>query len=202
MQNLGKFGKVSNYVAFKRLETGLETLWEDYRKNLDVEIKAMQQSQGRQFEDLKSVQREAAWFPFPTLLREFNRDFNFCAAKLNWMRTASLAEAENFHKTREFLPQVDERIRTLRTRLITLRIVRDSTFFVMLLGRNFMWMEVAGLGMSLVLVPVFVYFFQRAGQGWVADMMEQQKWQLQNGAGGHFEHRRPGPGRHQDRPHL
>ena len=91
----------------------------------------MQQSQGRQFEDLKSVQREAAWFPFPTLLREFNRDFNFCAAKLNWMRTASLAEAENFHKTREFLPQVDEHIRTLRTRLITLRIVRDSTFFVM-----------------------------------------------------------------------
>ena len=181
VQQLGTFGKVSNYVAYKRLEAGLETLWEDYRKNLDVEIKAMQQSQGRQFEDLKSVQREAAWFPFPTLLREFNRDFNFCAAKLNWMRTASLAEAENFHKTREFLPQVDEHIRTLRTRLITLRIVRDSTFFVMLLGRNFMWMEVAGLGLSLVLVPVFVYFFQRMGQGWVADMMEQQKWQLQKG---------------------
>ena len=69
----------------------------------------------------------------------------------------------------------------MRTRLITLRIVRDSTFFCMLLGRNFLWMEVAGLGLSLVLVPLFVYLFQTSGQGWVADMMEQQKWQLQKG---------------------
>ena len=181
VQDLGKLGKVGNYVAAKRLEEGLTALGEDYQKTIESEIKAMLQDQARQFEELKSVQREAAWFPFPALLREFNIDFNFSAAKLNWMRTAPMAEAENFRKAREYLPAVDERIRTLRTRLITLRIVRDSTFFCMLLGRNFMWMEVAGLGMSLVLVPVFVYFFQRMGQGWVADMMEQQKWQLQKG---------------------
>ena len=51
----------------------------------------------------------------------------------------------------------------------------------MLFGRNFLWMEVLSLGASLVLVPVFVYLFQRSGQGWVATMMEQQKWQLQKG---------------------
>jgi tetratricopeptide (TPR) repeat protein len=181
VQELTKLGQVANYVSFKRLDAGVDDIVEAYRKHLEAEIKAMQQSQARQFEELKSVQREAAWFPFPTLLREFNRDFNFCAAKLNWMRTTPMDEAENFRKCREELPEVDERIRTLRTRLITLRIVRDSTFFAMLLGRNFMWMEVAGLGLSLVLVPLFVYLFQRSGQGWVADMMEQQKWQLQKG---------------------
>jgi tetratricopeptide (TPR) repeat protein len=181
VQELGKLSKVNNYVSFKRLDEGVSLLREEYQKKLDAEIKVMGQNQTRQFEDLKGVQREAAWFPFPALLHEFNRDFNFCAAKLNWMRTAPMAEAENFHKAREYLPQVDERIRTLRTRLITLRIVRDSTFFVMLLGRNFMWMEVAGLGLSLVLVPVFVYLFQSSGQAWVANMVEQQKWQLQKG---------------------
>jgi hypothetical protein len=181
LQGLGRLGKVGNYVSFKRLEAGVAALGEEFQKKVDAEIKAMGQNQGRQFEELKEVQREAAWFPFPALLREFNRDFNFCAARLNWMRTAAMSEAENFHKAREYQPLVDEHIRTLRTRLITLRIVRDSTFFVMLLGRNFLWMEVLGLGLSLVLVPLFVYLFQRSGQGWVADMMEQQKWQLQKG---------------------
>ncbi len=180
-KELSKFGQIGNYVTFKRLEAGVEAFAEDIRRKIEAEVKAMQQNLGRQFEELKEVQREAAWFPFPSLLREFNRDFNFCATKLNWMRTSSMNEAENFHKTREYLPEVDERIRTLRTRLITLRIVRDSTFFVMLLGRNFMWMEVAGLGLSLVLVPLFVYLFQRFGQGGMAEMMEQQKWQLQKG---------------------
>ena len=181
LQALGKLGKVGNYVSFMRLAEGLTGLQEDFQQHIDAEIKVMQEDQSRQFEDLKAVQHEAAWFPFPALLREFNGDFNFCAAKLNWMRTAPMTEAANFHKAREYLPLVDDRIRTLHTRLITLRIVRDSSFFVMLLGRNFMWMEVAGLGLSLVLVPVFIYLFQRSGQGWVADMMEQQKWQLQKG---------------------
>ena len=181
IQTLGKLGKVANYVSFMRLADGLAALQEDFRQHVEAEIKVMQQDQTRQFEELKQVQHEAAWFPFPALLREFNRDFNFCAAKLNWMRTSSMTDAANFRKSREYLPQVDDRVRTLRTRLITLRVVRDSTFFIMLLGRNFMWMEVAGLGLSLVLVPVFIYLFQRTGQNWVADMMDQQKWQLQKG---------------------
>jgi len=181
IQALVKVGKVANYQSYKNMEAGQEAIEEEIRKKIDAELKAMQLQQTRQFDELKEVQREAAWFPFPTLLREFNRDFNYCARKLNWMRTSSMKEAGNFHQSREFLPEVDERIRTLRTRLITLRIVRDSTFFVMLLGRNFMWMEVVGLGLSLVMVPLFVYLFQRSGQIWVADMMEQQKWQLQKG---------------------
>jgi hypothetical protein len=181
IQELIKLGQVNNYAAFTRLGASVETCSEWCRKRVDAEIKAMLQNQTRQFDDLKDVQHEAAWFPFPSLLREFNSDFNFCATKLNWMRTMPMDVAENFHKSREYMPEVNERIRTLRTRLITLRIIRDSTFFVMLIGRNFMWMEVMGLGLSLVLVPVLIYFFQRTGQGWVADMMEQQKWQLQKG---------------------
>lgn|GEM_PF-293026 len=181
IKELAKLGQVANFVAYKRLGAGTEAMQEEVAKKITSEIKAMQQHQERQFGELKDVQREAAWFPFPTLLREFNRDFNYCANKLNWMRTSPMDEAANFHKSREYLPLVDERIQTLRTRLITLRIVRDSTYFAMLLGRNFLWMEVVGLGLSLVIVPVMVYVFQRYGQGWVADLMEQQKWQLQKG---------------------
>jgi tetratricopeptide (TPR) repeat protein len=178
---LTALGKISNYVAFQRFVVGVDAFEGEVKKAIEAELAAMHARQDRQVEDLKTIQREAAWFPFPALLREFNRDFNYCATRLNWMRTANMDEAENFRKSRETMPEVDERIQTLRTRLITLRVVRDSTFFVMLFGRNFMWMEVASLGLALIIVPLMVYFFQRYGQGWVAEMVEHQKWQLQKG---------------------
>lgn len=178
---LTKLGKVGNFVAFQRFVAGVEAFEGEVKKAIDAELAAMRARQDRQVEDLKGIQREAAWFPFPAMLREFNKDFNYCATRLNWMRTTSMDEAANFRKSRESMPEVDERIQTLRTRLISLRIVRDSTFFTMLLGRNFMWMEVASLGLALVLVPLFVYLLQRFGHGWVAEMMEHQKWQLQKG---------------------
>ncbi len=181
IQELGKIGGVKNYVAFKGVVQGVETLRNDLKTKVEKEISNIQSRRLAQFEELKSIQREAAWFPFPKLLRDFNRDFNFCVAKLNWMRTTILNVPENFRKSQEALPLVDERIKTLRARLVSLRIVRDSTFFVMLLGRNFMWMEIAGLALALVLVPLFVYGLQQLGQFAMADMVERQKWQLQKG---------------------
>ena len=90
VQELGKLGRVNNYVSFIRLGEGLANLKEAFKKKLDAEIRGMGQIQMRQYEELKEVQREAAWFPFPALLREFNRDFNFCAARLNWTRTTPM----------------------------------------------------------------------------------------------------------------
>ncbi|WP_176631411.1 tetratricopeptide repeat protein [Desulfolutivibrio sulfoxidireducens] len=181
IQELAKLGGVKNYVAFKEVVAGVAALREDLKAKVEKEIISIQSRRLARFEELKSIQREAAWFPFPKLLRDFNRDFNFCAAKLNWMRTTALNIPENFRKSQEALPLVEERIKTLRARLVSLRIVRDSTFFVMLLGRNFMWMEIAGLALALILVPIFVYGLQQLGQVAMADMVERQKWQLQKG---------------------
>jgi tetratricopeptide (TPR) repeat protein len=181
IQELAKLGGIKNYVAFKEVVDGVRALRDDLKAKVEKEITSIQSKRLAQFEELKTIQREAAWFPFPRLLRDFNRDFNFCAAKLNWMRTAALNIPENFRKSQEALPLVEERIKTLRARLVSLRIVRDSTFFVMLLGRNFMWMEIASLALALILVPVFVYGLQQFGQLAMADMVERQKWQLQKG---------------------
>lgn len=181
LQDLAGLGAIKNYVAFKDVVAAVGTMREAIKAKLDSEIKTLQARRQARFEELKTIQREAAWFPFPKLLKDFNRDFNFCAAKLNWMRTTTLDVPENFRKSQEALPLVDERIKTLRGRLVSLRIVRDSTYFAMLLGRNFMWMEIAGLALALVLVPLFVYGLGHFGQTNMADMVERQKWQLQKG---------------------
>lgn len=64
---------------------------------------------------------------------------------------------------------------------MTLRIVRDSTLFILMLGRNFIWLELVGLALALLFVPVFIYVAQRTNQHWIAEMMTHQRWQVQKG---------------------
>ncbi|WP_034643876.1 tetratricopeptide repeat protein [Desulfovibrio inopinatus] len=181
LAEITRLSKINNYVAYKRVIKGYEDIQNDLRETVDKEIKVLQNKNVRQYDELRAISREAAWFPFPKLLRDFNKDFNFCASKLNWMRTSSQHVAQNFRKSQIFVDEVEERIKTLKARLVTLRIIRDATLFVMLLGRNFVWLEVIGLGLSLVFVPLFIYIFHKTGQFWIADLVERQKWQLQRG---------------------
>ncbi len=181
LAEITRLSKINNYVSFKRVVKGCDDLQSDLRETVDKEIKVLGNKNVRQYDELRAISREAAWFPFPKLLRDFNKDFNFCASKLNWMRTSSQHVAQNFRKSQIFVEEVEERIKALKARLVTLRIIRDATLFIMLLGRNFVWLEVIGLGLSLVFVPLFIYIFHETGQFWIADLVEKQKWQLQRG---------------------
>lgn len=180
-QRLLALTKISNFVAFQRLITGVRAFSRDLQDKVDSEIRILEKRVDMLLERLADVQREASWFPFPKLLHEFNRDFNFCAEKLNWMKTQHLQVAENFRKSQAYLSEVEERIVQLQGRLVTLRVIRDATFFILLLGRNFIWMELVGLGMALILVPLIIWISQRYMTGWAADLLQKQKWQLQKG---------------------
>jgi len=180
-QRLLALTKVNNYVAFQRLIMGVRGFARDLQDKVDSEIRILEKRVDMLLERLADVQREASWFPFPKLLHEFNRDFNFCAEKLNWMKTQHLQVAENFRKAQTYLSDVEDRIVQLQGRLVTLRVIRDATFFILLLGRNFIWMELVGLGMALILVPLIIWISQKYMTGWAADLLQKQKWQLQKG---------------------
>ncbi|MBF0480876.1 MAG: tetratricopeptide repeat protein [Desulfovibrionaceae bacterium] len=178
---LKRLSKIPNYAAYKKFVQVLRNVESDLQLTVDKGTRITQAKIKQLFEVLRSIQKEAAWFPFPALLIEFNRDFNFCAGKLNWMQTSPLNVAENFKKSAVYMADVEAQIKILRARLVTLRIVRDSTLFILMLGRNFIWMELAGLALALLFVPIFVYTAQRTGQFWVADLMSHQRWQVQKG---------------------
>ncbi|EPR42751.1 hypothetical protein dsx2_2668 [Desulfovibrio sp. X2] len=173
--------RVTNYVAFQRLISGTRSFAKDLQETLDSEVRVVVKRVDVLLERLVEVQREASWFPFPKLLRDFNRDFNYCAEKLNWMKLQHLQVADNFRKAQGYLTEVEDRLHVLQGRLVTLRVIRDATFFVLLLGRNFIWMELVGLGLALILMPVIVYGTEHFMSGWVVDMLLRQKWQLQKG---------------------
>jgi hypothetical protein len=171
--------KTKNYVAFVRLIKGVAELDDEMADTVDHEIKIINKRIDILLERLRDIFREASWFPFPKLLREFNKDFNFCVEKLKWMSNAHLKNAENFKKSQIYISEMQERLKRLQQRLITLRIVRDVSYFSLLLGRNFVWLELVGLGMALVLVPFLLYASHNFGGFWARDVIVEQKWQLQ-----------------------
>lgn len=181
LESLKKLAAIKNYVAFKQLKAGSDILQRDFKATIDKEVAIVLAKVKRRIEDLKGIHKDAAWFPFRKLLREFNQDFNYCASKLNWMRTSPMQVAENFRQSLDYLTEVDERLKILRGRLVSLRIVRDATLFVLMLGRNFVWLQVIALGLSLLLIPAFIILAQKMGADWLADMVGRQKWQLQKG---------------------
>jgi tetratricopeptide (TPR) repeat protein len=178
---LKRLSKIPNFAAFKKFVQVYRNLESELQRTIDREMRIMQAKIKQLFEILRSIQTEAAWFPFPSLLVEFNRDFNFCASKLNWMKTSPLNVAENFKKSTGYVAEVEAQIKILKARLVTLRIVRDSTLFILMLGRNFIWLELVGLALALLFVPVFIYVAQRTSQYWIAELMAHQRWQVQKG---------------------
>lgn len=181
LERLKLLGKTNNYVAYRLLLRGTEKFDASLDNEVKREIKRIDANLEYQSDRVRNIQKEAAWFPFPKLLLEFNKDFNFCVDKINWVRTQRLKDADNFRKSLKLLDEIEERIDTLQGRLVTLRIIRDSTLFVLMLGRNFIWFELLGLGLALVSIPATIYFTKDVQGNWILDAIRDQRWEFTKG---------------------
>lgn len=181
LERLKKVGETNNYVAYNQLLTGTERFKASLDAKVKREIKRIDANLDYQTERVREVQKEAAWFPFPKLLVEFNRDFNFCVDKINWIKTQNLKNPDDFRRSLTYLDDIEDHIDTLQKRLVTLRIVRDSTLFVLMLGRSFIWMELVGLGLALVAMPAIIYFTQDMTGHWLVETLREQRWEFTKG---------------------
>lgn len=179
---LSSCAQIGNYVMQTRLIKGFDGLRQMFKDIVEKQVKNMQNKIKEYHETLKSIHMEAAWFPFPKFLREFNRDFNFCAQRLNWMSAANIEVAENFRKGQEFLAAIEKTIKTLRGRLLSLRLVRDVTLFALMFGRTFLWLEIIGIALTFALGLLAPYLAEQMGMNWLADLLtKQQMGSLQKG---------------------
>jgi hypothetical protein len=181
LERLREYGEKSNYVAYRMLIRGTERFNSTLDAEVKREIKRIDANLEYQSDRVRDIQKEAAWFPFPKLLMEFNKDFNFCVDKINWIRTQRLKEADNFRRSLKLLEEIEERIDTLQGRLVTLRIIRDSTLFVLMLGRNFIWFELVGLGLALIAIPATLYFTKDVQGYWILNTIKEQEWEFTKG---------------------
>ncbi|WP_243545814.1 tetratricopeptide repeat protein [Pseudodesulfovibrio tunisiensis] len=181
LERLRRYGEVDNYVSFRMLLRGKDKFSSRLDNEVAREVKRINANVEYLSDRIREIQREAAWFPFPKLLLEFNKDFNFCVDKINWIKTQPLRQADIFRKSMRFLDEIEEHIDTLQGRLVTLRIVRDSTLFVLMLGRNFIWFELIGLGLALVGLPAFIYFTRDVQGHWIVESIRSQQWEFTKG---------------------
>ncbi|KAB1443595.1 tetratricopeptide repeat protein [Pseudodesulfovibrio senegalensis] len=181
LDRLKKIGAIRNYVAYRQLLRGAEKFKEQLDNQVKLEVRRVNGTVEFLTERIKEIQKEAAWFPFPSLLRDFNRDFNFCVEKINWIKTQQIKQAENFRKSLDFMTQIEDHIDTLQKKLVTLRIIRDGTLFVLMLGKSFIWFELVGLGLALMAVPAFLYFTHGVEGSWIVDTIRTQQWEFTKG---------------------
>ena len=110
---------------------------------------------------------------------EFNRDFNECAGIINWAFGSNFHEAEAFKRAQAYVPTIVDLLTKLEKRLRFLRVVRDSTLFVLILARTFFWVEVVGIVLCIIGVPSIAIFGDQFGLGWLKAILRENHWELQ-----------------------
>ena len=181
ISNLAKLGDIHNFVAFQRLAQGRHSLGRELQGKVEEEIGTLRKGFEESMERLKAIRGEASWFPFPRILVDFNKDFNFCARNLNWALRQHFDVADKFRKGKQVIEVVDAKLKDLEKRLKSLKIVRDATLFILVMGKGFFWLELIGLLLALLLLPVGIYMGQKMGYDWASGLVLRQKWELQKG---------------------
>jgi tetratricopeptide (TPR) repeat protein len=172
---------IQNYVAFNRVVQGRQRLAKEFMQHVDEEAKRLKLTFQNYMERLKVIQGEASWFPFPRILVEFNKEFNYCARNLNWALTQHFQMADNFRKALTLADKVEERLKRLESQLKTLKIVRDSTLFLLIMSKTFFWLEIIGLVLGGLFVWVGIYYAQELNYSWAVGLDSADKFSIQKG---------------------
>lgn len=174
--------EMQNFVPYQTVIQGRDKLERDFQVKIVNEVKNYKQTFGKFLERLNRIRDEAAWFPFPKMLADFNRNYNNSAANLNWVAHNNMHVAEVFKRAQELAEREEVRLDKLEKRLRFLKIIRDGTLFSLIVFKKFMWMELVGLALILLVFPLIIYYGSEAGLTWVYDVFTEQQWAIQKGA--------------------
>lgn len=176
---LDALGRVNNYMAFFRMVRQRPQLEKDLEESIQREVDELRNRYKSYLDVLEEIRDEASWFPFPSALREFSADFNASAGIINWAFASNFAEAETFKRAQGAIPKLDELLQNLKNRLKFLRTVRDATLFALTMCRTFVWVEIVGLLLCFVGVPIVVFWGEKMGLGWLKYLLGENQWSIQ-----------------------
>ncbi len=179
VQELQRIGAIKNYMSFLHVIKMRPFVDKEIEEFIQRQIEIMQERYKIYLNEIQSIRDEAAWFPFPKLLRDFSREFNEGASILNWAFSTNFHEAENFQRAQESKTQVEEILQSLKRRLKILRAMRDGTLFTMTFGKTFLWIEGIGLLLCILGIPGIVLFGDSIGLGWLKNLLASQQWEIQ-----------------------
>ena len=170
---------VPNFVPYQRLIKSRMVLEKAMQDEITLEARDLRNKFKSFAQRLNRVTEEAAWFPFPRLLVEFNRSHSKISHSLNWALAANLQVPDNFSKAQKTADQLGETLAKLESKIKFLKIIRDSTLFAFITGKAFLWMEIIALILIFAGLPLFLYYGEKADWPFVRQLMYQDKWEMQ-----------------------
>lgn len=179
IQKLLTRATIKNYVVFQMIVTGRSQVERDIQSHVLEEAREFKNRFRAYNSRLRVIHDESAWFPFPKALVEFNKNYNESAANINWALTANFHSPETFRKAQHLVEQEQERLDKLESRLRFLRIVRDSTLFVLSMMQTFLWLEILGIVLIFMLLPLLLYYGDKIGLDMAVGVLSTERWQVQ-----------------------
>ena len=179
LHELQRLAEIKNYVAFLQVVQRRAVLERNINNNIQAQVEELQDRFRHYLGGLQEIRDEASWFPFPKILREFNRAFNECAGIINWAFASNFNDVETFQRAKVSTAQLDELMRNLKNRLKFLRMVRDGTLFSLTLGKTFFWIEITGLLLCFLGIPAIVLYGEYMKLGWLKSILASQQWEIQ-----------------------
>ncbi len=170
---------VHNYVPFMAVISGSAQLEKDLLVCISNEGKAFRAILQSYAERLKIIQEDAAWFPFPKVMQDFKKNFNACAASLNWGLGINLHISENFKKAQMLIEAEKKRLEKMESKLKMLRLVRDCTLFSLVMAKTFLWIEIIGILLIIAGLPLLSFYGESTKASWAAALAAQQSLQFQ-----------------------
>ncbi|MDR1777608.1 MAG: tetratricopeptide repeat protein [Desulfovibrio sp.] len=178
-RELTKLCGVKNYMAFLQVSEERKNLEKDLNERIREEVDELREQYKNYLTVLQSIRDEASWFPFPGALREFSAEFNECAGIINRAYASNFNEAESFQTAKGATGTMTKLLRSLKRRLRSLRMVRDATLFVLILSKTFIFLEIIGLALCFIGVPLVIYFGDYLHLGWLQEILGENQWSIQ-----------------------
>jgi len=177
--SLMQLGAHRNYVPFQRLCAGRASLEKELQGYVSKEAKEFKNRFRAFTEQLKVIYEGSVWFPFPGALVEFNKSYRQSVSNVNWALRTNFHSPEAFKKAQVLLDKEADRLKKLEKRLAFLRIIRDSTLFILSVLEGFFWLMVVGLLCIFVVLPLIVMYSDKLGLDVANSIFIQERWQVQ-----------------------
>lgn len=181
IEKLLQLSLIKNYVPFQKLSQGRAQLEKDMQNIVLQDARANKNHFLTFANRLKVIREESAWFPFPAVLVEFNKSYSQSVANINWAMTANLHVPDSFRKAQFIVEQETERLKKLEGRLRFLRIIRDSTLFILSMAETFFWIELIGIIAIFVVLPLLLLYGDKFGLDVAVSAIVKERWQMQKG---------------------
>lgn len=179
IKKLQSLSSINNYIAFLKIVEQRPVLERELQDCIQREVEELRNKYKNYLDILQEIRDEASWFPFPSVLREFSADFNECAGIINWAFACNFNEAESFKRAQGTIPRLNDLLRRLKKRLRFLRMVRDATLFVLIMFKTFIWVEIIGLLLCFIGIPIIVFWGDNLYLGWLRELLGENQWSIQ-----------------------